>query len=128
MNKVYRRCQSCNESDVLCNFNDGNPTCLDCFHKESMTISQAIECGIRRVYSPIWCEKNAYVLLPKKNEKGTHGPWGKLYSEETQILLGFECPQEFLLFSLVNGLNSLCHEYLGDLSKFDTEDQGGEAE
>lgn len=128
MNKVYKKCISCKEVNVVCDFEDQNPICIECFINESMTIHEAILKGIRRVYSPGWKEKNAYILLPEIDANGRYGIWCKLFSQETQLLIGSPCPQEFLIVSLINGTKSQCHKYTGPISEFDFASiEGGKA-
>jgi hypothetical protein len=86
-----------------------------------MKIREAIEKGIRRVYDPIWIEKDCYLKLPKMR-KGLHGPWCHLFSEETQQILGDKTPQDVLIFNLKNGLDSEFDEYIGPISKYDTQE------
>jgi hypothetical protein len=85
-----------------------------------MKIKEAIKQGVRRVYSPIWAEKNAYMRLPKMID-GKYGPWIQFFSDETQELLGFPTPQDILISMLVHGENSDCEPYLGPISPFDEE-------
>ena len=127
MNKVYKKCILCKEHNVLCDIEDLQPICIECFENKSMTIHDAIIKGIRRVYSPHWMEKNAYIVLPKINANGQFGILCKLFSQETQILLNFPCPQDFTISSLVHGIKSRCYEYTGPISEFDNEDDIGRA-
>jgi hypothetical protein len=85
-----------------------------------MKIKEAIMKGIRRVHDLKWLEKNSYVLLPELIN-GKYGSWCKLYSDETQEMMGVETPQKFLLCHLVHGEDSDCEEYKGPLSKLDIE-------
>lgn len=85
---------------------------------KALTIRQCMDNGIRRVYDPKWAEKGCYLKLPVKlGDK--YPPWIELYSEETQTIMGIETPQKLLFTSLVGGLDSICLEYNGEISKYD---------
>lgn len=88
------------------------------FTIKGLTIRDCIDKGIERVYDPNWKEKNSYLKLHKKfNEK--YSPWIEFYSEETQELLGVQIPQHIFLPNFLSGLDSICLEYNGPISKYD---------
>lgn len=91
------------------------------FKIKALIIKQCMDKGIRRVYDPNWLEKNCYLKLPLKiGDK--YPPWLELYSEETQKMMNIETPQKLLFTSLIGGLDSICLEYNGEISKYDKDD------
>lgn len=87
-----------------------------------MKIKEAIQKGIRRVFSPIWKEENAYFKLPEIIN-GNYGVWIELYSEKTQEMLGLNIPQRVRIFDLIHSIESDCEEYNGPISKYEKEDK-----
>lgn len=90
------------------------------FKIKAKTIKQCMDEGIQRVYDPKWLEKNCYLKLPKIIN-GKYTIWLELYSEDTQKIMGIETPQRFTCLSLKAGLESICLEYKGEISKYDVD-------
>ncbi len=90
------------------------------FKVKALTIRDCLDKGIRRIYDPNWLEKDCYIKLPLKIDN-KYSPWIELYSEETQEMLGVKTPQQILFDQLHGGLESICLEYTGKLSKYDQE-------
>lgn len=88
------------------------------FKIKALTIRQAMDQGIVRVYDPNWLEENCYLKLSKKIDDN-YPPWIELYSEDTQKFMGIETPQKLLFTSLIGGLDSICIEYKGIISQHD---------
>ena len=96
-----------------------------------MKIIEAINNGVRRVYCPMWFEKNAYIKLPKKIIS-SYFVSAELFSDETQTIMKINTPQVFWLFCILmspdnnyqlhNMLESQCEIYTGPISKFDKDD------
>jgi hypothetical protein len=91
------------------------------FKIKALTIRQCMDKGIRRVYDPNWLERNCYLKLPLK--VGDKYPlWLELYSDETQAMMGIDTPQKLPITSLIAGLDSICLEYNGEISKKDKDE------
>ena len=60
-----------------------------------MTLAECVEQGIDKVRKEIWAHKDAYVKIDIIGNK--MGPWGHLYEQPTQDIIGVESPQTFLI-------------------------------
>jgi len=90
------------------------------FKVKALTLRQCMDKGIERIYDPNWAEKNCYIKLPKK--VGDKYPiWLEVYSDETQKMMGIETPQKLSFMQMTSGIDSICLEYNGPISKHDKE-------
>jgi len=61
-----------------------------------MTIDECAKQGIDKVRKSQWSNPDAYLQLHISSE-GFHGPWGYLYDEISQRVIGEPTPQTILL-------------------------------
>lgn len=81
-----------------------------------MTLNDAVQQGISRVFDPSWAPKDAYLKIDLV-ENG-HGPWIHLYSVSEQNIIGQPTPQT-LLFSSVDWNEDGWEKYEGEISEND---------
>jgi hypothetical protein len=82
----------------------------------AITVQEAIDLGIRRVYDPIYHKQYEYLVLPKKRKDNSTSNYCYFFKPSN------DSPITISLASLTLGLNTIFEEYKDKISTYDLAD------